>query len=275
MNSARPRSVAKPRDSLLCLNCTNRTLADERAEREKQMKQSALATEQKVLVESIEQLRRERELLSLRKRERAEDLQSYMQSAAQSRTNFHRDTATATSIPLPEPSKDFLQEQRRYREALLQQISQERVRKAEVAADERKWERESVQRVQQQHSLTVSTSTSLIQSQQSDLRKSLLAQMREKERQREQERSRKTAELQYLKREEARYQEIQRQRLESRKQQTQAMAAVLASQTKVAKPQAETTATSLKMPEKGPELYPCSKCNRLLARSVLSRPAWT
>lgn len=252
-------------------------MAEERAEREKQMRLSALATEQKVLVETAEQLRRERDQLIQLKRERAEGLQSYMQSASQSRTSFPRDTATATSIALPEPSKDFLQEQRRYREALLQQISQERARKAEVAAYEKKLEKESVQRVQQQHSLSVSTSTSLIQSQQSDLRKSLLAQMREKESQREQERSKKLAELQYLKREEARYQEIQRQRLEHRKQQTQAMAAVLASQTKVSKPRAENTATSLKMPEKGTELYPCSKCNRLLARSVLSprRPAWT
>ena len=242
------------------------------------MRQNAIANEHKVLVETAEQLRRERETLSQRKKERAEDLQSYMQSAAQSRTGFHRDTtATATSIPLPEPSKDFLQEQRRYRESLLQQISQERARKAEVAADEKRFEKESLQRVQQQHSISVSTSASLIQSQQSELRKSLLSQMREKESQREQERSRKTAELQYLKREEARYQEIQQQRLEHRKQQTKVMAAALASQTKVTKPKAEKTATSLRMPERSAELYPCSKCNRLLARTLLSshRPAWT
>jgi hypothetical protein len=170
-----------------------------------------------------------------------------------------------------------LQEQRRYRESLLQQISQERARKAEVAADEKRFEKESLQRVQQQHSISVSTSASLIQSQQSELRKSLLSQMREKESQREQERSRKTAELQYLKREEARYQEIQQQRLEHRKQQTKVMATALASQAKVTKPKAEKTATSLKMPERSAELYPCFKCNRMLARTLLSshRPAWT
>lgn len=253
-------------------------MADERAEQERQSRLKDLANEQRILRETADQLKREREALIRRKQERADEYQTFIKSASQSRAGFYRDTGfSATSIPLPEHSKDFLQEQRRYREALLQQISQERQRKAENTAEEKRQEKESVQKIQQQHSISVSTTASLVQSQQSNLRKSLLAQMKEKESQRDLEKSRKEVEMQYLKREEARYQEIQRQRVEYRQQQTKAMAAALASQTKVRKSKPESASTSLQLGERKSELYPCSKCNRLLARPLLTahRPAWT